>query len=153
MINPPMFYSQSGYALTKQFEGCRLTSYQDSRGKWTIGYGHTAGVTAGMTCTEAQASMWLQQDIAQSVNDVNQLVNVQLTQGEFDALVDFDFNLGRGNLASSTLLAKLNSGDCVGAAAELDKWDHCGGQVLAGLLRRRQAETVKFNGGSDASQT
>jgi len=88
-------------------------------------------------------------NIQTSVNDVNYLVKVPLTQGEFDALVDFDFNLGRGNLASSTLLKLLNAGDYQGAANEIDKWDRAGGVLLAGLLRRRQAETALFNGGAN----
>ncbi len=141
-----MHYSATGLALTERFEGCRLSAYQDSVGKWTNGYGNTHGVVPGSTITQQQATDDLQANIANSVNDVNQLVTVELTQGEFDALVDFDFNLGRGNLASSTLLVRLNAGEFADAAAEIDKWDRAGGTVLAGLLRRRQAETAEFTG-------
>lgn len=143
-MNQEMQYSSGGLALTEHFEGCELTAYQDSGGVWTNGYGNTHGVVPGSTITQPQAIADLQANIQNSVNDVNQLVSVQLTQGEFDALVDFDFNLGRGNLAKSTLLKLLNAGDFAGAATQFDHWDQCNGKVLAGLLRRRQAETTEF---------
>jgi lysozyme len=72
------------------------------------------------------------------------MVRVTLTQHEYDALVDFVFNCGAHNFYCSTMLTKLNNGDYAGAANEFDKWDMCGGQHLAGLLRRRQAETQEF---------
>jgi lysozyme len=140
-----MTYSEDGLHLTEQFEGCKLDAYQDSVGVATIGYGHTRNVTMGMTCTQEQAEQWLQEDIQSAADAVNRLVTVELTQQEFDALVDFTFNLGAGNLQSSTLLRLLNSGDYAGAAGEFDKWDRAGGQVLAGLLRRRQAEADMFD--------
>jgi lysozyme len=140
-----MTYSEDGLHLTEQFEGCKLDAYQDSVGVATIGYGHTRNVTMGMTCTQEQAEQWLQEDVQSAADAVNRLVTVELTQQEFDALVDFTFNLGAGNLQSSTLLRLLNSGDYTGAAAEFQKWDKAGGQVLAGLLRRRQAEADMFD--------
>jgi len=139
-----MEYSKSGLALTERFEGLRLTAYQDSIGKWTIGYGHTMGVTPGMTCTQAQAEEWLENDINWAVFVVNRLVTVPLSQGEFDALVDFTFNAGAGNFKASTLLVLVDKGDMVGAAKEFEKWDHAGGVVVAGLLRRRVAEEQEF---------
>ncbi|WP_198420734.1 lysozyme [Massilia atriviolacea] len=148
-MNPAMQYSATGLSLTEQCEGCRLSAYQDSAGVWTNGYGNTHGVVPGSTITQQQADADLKANIQNSVNDVNRLVTVQLTPGEFDALVDFDFNLGRGNLASSTLLSRLNAGDFAGAAAQFDRWDRSKGTVLAGLLRRRQAETAEFTGKPD----
>jgi lysozyme len=145
-----MTYSQDGIHLTESFESCRLTAYLDSVGVPTIGWGHTNGVKIGMTCTQEQADAWLQQDIQSSVNAVNSMVKVQLRQQEFDALVDFTFNLGAGNLEHSTLLRLLNAGNFQGAAAEFDKWDRAGGQVLAGLLRRRQAELGMFDTKDDS---
>lgn len=139
-----MQYSRYGLALTEQFEGCRLTAYRDQGGVLTIGFGHTDGVTAGQTITLDQAAAFLAEDIQRSVDDVNRLVLVELTQGEFDALVDFDFNLGRGALAGSTMLKLINQCKFEKAAAEFDKWDHCHGQVVAGLLRRREAERGEF---------
>jgi lysozyme len=147
-VNDSMQYSQTGEQLTEQFEGCRFEAYQDVRGVWTIGYGHTAGVAPGDACTQDQAEAWLQQDIQWAANAVKHYVTVALTQNEFDALTDFVFNLGIGNFSGSTLLRKLNAGDYAGAAAQFDLWDMAGGQVVAGLLRRRQAETAEFNGGA-----
>lgn len=139
-----MKYSKTGLALTERFEGCKLVAYQDQVGVWTIGYGHTRGVHEGMTCTQAQAEQWLLEDIAAAEQNVNTHVKVPLTQAEFDALVDFDFNCGSGNLDSSTLLKLVNEGDPEDAAKEFEKWDHAGGKVVAGLLRRRQAEEAEF---------
>jgi lysozyme len=143
-----MNYSSDGLHLTEQFEadgGPRLVAYQDSGGIWTIAWGHTRGVVAGMTCTRAQAEQWLQEDLAWAESEVNKLVHVPLTQGEFDALVDFTFNCGAGNFDHSTLLKLVDAGNMKAAALEFDKWDHCGGQIVAGLLRRREAETQEFN--------
>lgn len=136
--------SQKGIDLIKSFEGCRLTAYQDSVGVWTIGYGHTSGVYSGMTITEAQAEAYLKSDLVTSENAVNKYVTYAINQNQFDALVSFTFNLGSGNLASSTLLKKLNQGDISGAANEFDKWIYAGGEVLEGLVKRRAAEKELF---------
>lgn len=143
-MKPPQNYSRAALSLTENFEGCKLESYQDQVGVWTIGYGHTRGVGPNMTCTQAQAESWLRFDLAIAEAYVNAHVSVALTQGEFDALVDFSFNLGLGALHSSTLLRLLNSGDYAGAAAEFEKWDRAGGNVVAGLLCRRLAEKAEF---------
>lgn len=143
-MTPAMQYSGTGLALTEQFEGDRLTAYQDTGGVWTNGYGNTHGVVPGSTIGQIKAVQDLQANIQNSVNDVNQLVTVQLTQGEFDALVDFDFNLGRGRLAASTLLIDLNAGNFTAAADQFECWDKGDGKVLAGLLRRRTAEKTEF---------
>lgn len=147
-------YSGKGLGLTEQFEGCRLTAYQDQVGVWTIGYGHTgADVTPGLTITQQQAEALLAQDVLASARCVNSMVNVPLTQNEFDALVDFVFNLGAGAFVRSTLLAALNAGDLAKAAAQFDCWDRAGGVVVAGLLRRRQAETDMFRPGGPSAQS
>lgn len=141
-----MDYSGSGLKLTEQFEGCQLTGYPDVKGVPTVGYGHTGdGVYVGMVITQLQAETYLLQDVQHAENCVNDVVKVTLTQPEFDALVDFAFNVGCGAFASSTLLKLLNTGDLVGAAAQFDRWDLAGGVVIAGLLRRRQSETDEFN--------
>lgn len=140
-----MNYSKDGLTLTENFEACRLTAYPDSKGVPTIGWGHTgADIHLGMTCTQDQANTWLLQDVQTAVSAVNRLVKVPLTQHEFDALVDFTFNAGQGNFASSTMLKLLNSGDYQGAAGQFERWDQSGGRVIAGLLRRRQAEEQEF---------
>ena len=102
-MDNPLEYSGNGLSLTENFEGCKLTSYQDQRGIWTIGFGHTQGVGPNMNCTNEQANEWLKEDTQWSVDTVNRLVDVQLDQDEFDALVDFVYNLGAGSFASSTI--------------------------------------------------
>lgn len=147
---PRLKYSLAGAALTKRFESCRLTAYQDQVGVWTIGWGHTFNVHQGMMCSQEQADAWLVEDYTASEDDVNTHVTVPLTQGQFDALVDFAFNLGRGALNNSTLLKDLNAGDYHAAAEEFEKWDHAGGKVVAGLLRRRLEEKAEFLGGQSS---
>ena len=147
-------YSGDGLSLTEQFEGCSLTAYQDQVGVWTIGYGHTGpDVSPGLTITQDQAQAMLAHDVGRAAACVNNLVAVELTQNEFDALVDFVFNLGAGAFTSSTLLRDLNAGDFAGAAAQFEVWDHAGGAVVAGLLRRRQAEAALFDTGESSTQT
>lgn len=142
-----MKYSLKGLQLTEDFEadgGPKLVSYQDSVGRWTIGWGHTAGVKPGDCCTREQADAMLHADIAWAEAFVNKIVTRILTQGEFDALVDFTFNLGSGNFQSSTLLKLVDAGDMEDAAKQFEQWDHAGGKVVAGLLRRRQSEKQEF---------
>lgn len=139
-----MTYSKTGIALTERFEGCRRLAYQDSVGRWTIGYGHTFNVCEGDTCTDAEAEAWLVGDYAWAEKAVNRLVTTELTQGEFDALTDFTFNLGVGSLEHSTLLRLVDSRQFAAAALEFPKWAHAGGVEVAGLLRRRVAEQALF---------
>ena len=140
-----MTYSKSGIQLTESFEGCQLIAYQDVKGVWTIGVGHTGpDVYGGLIITQDQADAWLLADVQNAVNHVNSLVSVPLTQGEVDALCDFCFNCGCNAFAGSTMRRLLNAGDYQGAAAQFDFWDHAAGRVIAGLLRRRQAETTVF---------
>jgi len=140
-----MDYSKTGLQLTERFEGCRLTTYSDVAGVLTIGYGHTGpDVVPGLTITQEQAEQLLQEDIANAVDAVNGLVSVQLEQNEFDALVDFVFNLGRKAFADSTLLQLLNAGDYVAAGEQFERWSHASGKVVAGLLARRKAEASAF---------
>lgn len=147
MIPQPLTPSQGGMQLTERFEACRLVAYWDTLGKvWTVGWGATgAGISSGTVWTQEQADSWLQARYGANADTINQIVNVQLTQGEFDALCDFAYNAGISALEGSTLLRLLNTGDFSGASQEFDKWDHAGGQVIAGLLRRREAETQEFN--------
>lgn len=142
-----MNYSRDGLHLTEVSEGIRLTAYPDpgtGGAPWTIGYGHTHGVHPGDTCTQAQAEAWLMEDIAHANDVVNRLVKANLTQHQHDALVDFVFNAGEGNFASSTLLKDLNAGYMQLAANEFRRWDMAGGAHLAGLAHRRAAETELF---------
>ncbi len=138
-------YSPNGFKLTEQFEGLSLQAYKDVAGVWTNGYGNTHGVVPGTTITLQQAQDDLASNIEGAEYVVNRVVVVPLTQNQFDALVDFVFNLGSGNFQSSTLLRKLNAGDYTGAAAEFPKWNHSNGVEVAGLTRRRLAEQQLFN--------
>lgn len=139
--------SQAGIDLIKSFESCRLTAYQDSAGVWTIGYGHTAGVYAGMTITQAQAEEFLRSDLKTAENAVNGKVTYPITQNMFDALVSLTFNIGSGNFGTSTLLKKLNQGDINGAADEFDRWIYSGGVVQQGLVETcgRKRDVFKRN--------
>lgn len=144
-------YSKNGAHLTESFEGLKLTAYPDpgtGGAPWTIGYGHTGPeVHPGLTITQEQAEELLMQDVKKAAAAVNAKVTGDITQEEFDALVDFVFNVGAGNFAASTLLKKVNAGDIHGAAAEFEKWDMAGGKHMAGLLRRRNAEAEEFLSG------
>ena len=145
MSNQNYQYSENGLAMTKSFEGLRLTAYQDVSGIWTVGYGHTGpGVCAGLTITEAEAEVYLRLDMLQAVVFVNHRVTVPLTQNQFDALVDFCFNAGCGNFEKSTLLRLVNGGQFVAAAAQFAQWNRAGGKEVAGLTRRRAAEAKVF---------
>lgn len=135
-----MKISEYGIHIIKHFEGVSLRAYQCSSGVWTIGYGHTAGVSPGDIINEVQAEDFLREDIVDSENVVNMLVTVPLRQSQFDALVSFVFNLGSGNFRSSTLLKKVNAGDHTGAAEEFLRWVNAAGRPLPGLIRRRKAE-------------
>lgn len=145
-------YSGKGLALTEQCEGCRLTAYQDQVGVWTIGYGHTGlDVHPGLTITQQQAGDLLSKDVLSAATCVNNVVTTQLTQCEFDGLVDFVFNLGPHAFAGSTMLRYLNAGNISAAAAQFESWDRAGGVVVAGLLKRRQEEEALFNSTDNAA--
>jgi len=132
-------------AITKQFEGCQLEAYQDPIGKWTVGYGHTGpDVYKGLTITQDRADHLLMLDLLLAQNTVNNLVEPQINQNQFDALCDFVFNCGTGNFQSSTLLKLINANDLADAAKEFVKWDKAAGKPLPGLLKRRQAEAALF---------
>ena len=139
--------SKNCYDLIKEFEGCKLEAYPDPATGGepiTIGVGHTGGIKLGTTITQTQADEYLVSDVAHAANAINQMVSVDMTQGEFDALCSFAFNLGIGNLKSSTLLKKLNAGDKQGAADQFLVWNKAAGHVMAGLTRRREAERALF---------
>lgn len=141
-----MTYSERGLDLTRQFEGIRLEAYLDGGGVPTIGYGHTKGVKLGDECDMRQAVAWLREDVQEAVEAVNRLVKVKINQAQFDALVDFVFNLGQGAFSKSTMLRMLNAYDYVGAAGQFARWNKDNGKVVAGLTRRRAAEAKLFRG-------
>ena len=134
--------SGEGIALIKKFEGCELNAYQCSADVWTIGYGHTRGVNEGDTRTKDDAEKILIDDLVEFEGYVNDLVDAEFTQNQFDALVAWTFNLGPTNLKSSTLLTRLNSGDLDDVPHQIKRWNKAGGKVLDGLVRRREAEAL-----------
>ena len=132
-------------SLTEGSESCRLTAYPDPVGIWTIGYVHTGpDVHPGLVISKDQAESLLEADLANAELAVNTYVKVPLTQHQFDALVDFTFNVGSGNLLHSSLLKYLNEKDYAAADAEFQKWDLAGGKKLPGLTARRAAEAALF---------
>ena len=137
--------SENGIELIKEFEGRRLVAYQDSVGVWTIGYGHTKDVWEDRLIIKKTADRLLAEDLAEFEKYVDNLVDVPLTQNQFDALVAWTFNLGPTNLSESTLLKKLNAGDYDSVPSEMKRWNKAGGEVLEGLIRRREAEAALFN--------
>ena len=140
-----MQISEKGLDLIRKFEGLRLDTYDCPAGKLTIGYGHTGSdVKPGLIIDAQKATALLMEDVKRFEKSVNELVKVPMTQGMFDALVCFAFNLGAGSLKSSTLLAKLNANDKQGAADEFLKWNKAQGKVLDGLTARRSGERELF---------
>lgn len=141
-----MKISAEGLALIKKFEGCELEAYQDAVGVWTIGYGHIKGVKEGMTITKQQAEEMLLEELVEYENYVLEAVNHQLDQCMFDALVSWTYNLGPSNLNASTMLKVLNAGDYDAVPEQIKRWNKAGGKVLTGLVRRREAEALLFEG-------
>lgn len=138
-----MTISDSGVHMIASFEGCRLKAYWDKTGKvWTIGYGHTEGVKEGDAITDEQAIAFLKYDCRKAENSVNKYNSIyKWNQNEFDALVSFTFNCGGGSL--KTLLAN-GTRSRKEIADKLPAYNKSGGQVLAGLTRRRKAEQKLF---------
>jgi len=141
-----MNISEEGLSLIKKFEGLELEAYKCAAGVWTLGYGHTAGVQEGDVWSEEQANEQLKIDMHVYAEYINDQVTCPLSQNQFDALVSWVFNLGPTNLRNSTLLKVLNSGDYEGVPAQIKRWNKAGGKVLEGLIRRREAEALLFEG-------
>ena len=139
-----MKISLEGLSLIKKFEGLRLKAYKCSANVLTIGYGHTGGVKETDKITLEEADSLLKKDIAKFEEYVSDNVMVKLNQSQFDALVAWTFNLGPGNLRSSTMLKKLNNGEYESVPFEMRRWNKAGGKTLDGLIRRRQAESLLF---------
>ena len=145
-----MEISQEGLSLIKKFEGCKLKSYKCAAGVWTIGYGSTNGIEEGMEISQERADMLLLEDVEIFENAVNELVKVPLEQNQYDALVTWTFNLGPTNLKNSTLLKVLNDKNYEGVPEQIKRWNKATvngeRQVLEGLVRRREAEALLFEG-------
>ena len=141
-----MQISQEGIALIKKFEGCELEAYKCAAGVWTIGYGSTRGVEEGNIITQEEADNLLLEEMHEYEGYINDMVTVDLKQNEFDSLVSWVFNLGPSNLSSSTLLSRLNNKVWDDVPNQIKRWNKAGGQVRQGLVRRREAEALLFQG-------
>ena len=141
--------TEEGLNLIKRFEGFSHTIYTCPAGYPTIGYGHVVlaheqdQFAAGVT--QAEATELLRRDVRIAERAVLRLISVPLTDGQFDALVSFAFNLGAGALQRSTLRRKVNRGEHEGVPEELMKWVWAAGKRLAGLVRRRGAEALAYS--------
>ena len=132
----------------KRSESCRLTAYPDTKGVWTIGYGHTKGVKPGDKISQQQAESLLKTDVAEFENYVNKNVRGIHTQGQVDAVVDFCYNCGYGPNAfgGSTLKRYIESGRKTWEIQEqFLRWVNSGGKKLGGLVTRRIGEANRFN--------
>jgi len=151
-----MQIGSDGIALIKRFEGCAkalgngsFDAYPDpgtGGDPWTIGWGSTGpDIHKGLVWTQAQCDARLEADLQHFSAKVAAMVP-SATQHQFDALTSFAYNLGPGNLASSTLLKKHKAGDFAGAANEFLRWNRAAGRVLPGLTKRRAAERLLYLG-------
>jgi len=139
--------SKEGMGLIKLHEGLRLEAYPDPATlsvPWTIGYGHTKDVKPGDCITYDQADEFLLQDISWVEDCINDAVDVELTQNQFDSLCSFVFNLGCKAFMSSTLLKLINQGNFAAAQQQFARWNKAGGKVMSGLTRRRKDEADRF---------
>ena len=142
--------SNACYDMIKQFEGFSAKPYKCPAGIPTIGYGSTFyidGTKVKMTdaeITKDKATEILSAVVNKFSLEVNKLIKVPVSQGQYDALVDFAYNLGAANLASSTLLKKLNAKCYTEAADQFPRWNKAGGVILEGLTKRRNAERSLF---------
>lgn len=139
-----------GLSIIKHFEGWSSSPYLDPIDIPTIGYGSIWGLDgkrltmAHRDITEDEGESLLRREVAHTEKAISRLIRVDLTDNEFSALVSFTYNVGSGNLQSSTLRMKLNRGDYIGAANEFWKWRRAGGKILRGLVRRRAEEKNLF---------
>lgn len=144
--NRNLHLSAAGLAMLKTFEGFRKEAYRDVGGKMTIGYGHL--IRRGElleTITEQKAEALLREDVSSAEAVVKRYVQVPLKQAQFDALVSLTYNIGEEHFRTSTLLRRLNNGDLNDAAEEFLRWKHVDGEVVEGLLKRRQQERTLFS--------
>ncbi|KAA5603486.1 lysozyme [Roseospira marina] len=138
--------NQNGLSLIKRWEGFRRRAYLCPAGKWTIGFGHTAGVKRGDTVTMEEAERLLSEDLTAAERAVRELIKVALTENQFSALVSWTFNLGRENLRTSTLRRRLNARNYGAVPDEMQRWNKVRDpetgalEVSLGLVRRRASE-------------
>jgi len=155
-MNDDRKLTQAGANLIQHFEGCltphegKFKAYKCPANVLTIGWGHTnhhgRKFDASTRWTAGERNDAFLEAMAGFERDVRRLVTVPLNSHQFDALVSFTYNCGAKNLAKSTLLKRVNSGDHGGAASEFLKWNKAGGKTMAGLTRRRASESLLYQG-------
>lgn len=140
--------THAGIALIRRFEGFSATPYRCPAGYLTIGYGHVIppGAPVPDSLTQQEAADLLAEDVMTAERAVLRLVHAPLTDGQFDALVSFTFNLGAGALQRSTLRRRVNREEYSEASGEFLRWVFAGGRRISGLKRRREAERERFLG-------
>lgn len=137
--------SDKGIEFIIKEEGEVLHAYRCQAGVWTIGVGHTGGVTPDMKITKEQSRQLLKADLCRFEKVVNETIKHQLLQHQFDALVSFSFNVGTEAFRKSTLAKKINSNaPWSEIRAEFLRWNKAGGKVLAGLTSRRKREAKLY---------
>ena len=141
-----MKISQEGISLIKKFEGCEYNAYKCAADVLTIGYGHTKDVKEGDLVTQQEAENLLTKDLEEFEGYVLDAVEMPMSQHQFDAMVSWTFNLGPSNLKASTMLKVLNNGAYEDVPAQIKRWNKANGKVLEGLIRRREAEALLFEG-------
>tara|TARA_R100000426_G_scaffold16153_1_gene14882 strand:+ start:597 stop:1034 length:438 start_codon:yes stop_codon:yes gene_type:complete len=141
-----MNISKEGLSLIKKFEGCELEAYLCPAGVWTIGYGHTKDVKEGDKINKEEADYLLQEEMIEYESYINDFVEVPLNQNQFDSLCSWVYNLGPTNLKNSTMLRVLNEEKYADVPQEIKRWNKAGGEVLDGLIKRREAEAKMFAG-------
>jgi lysozyme len=149
-------FNDAGLQLLKKLEGCRLTAYVDQAGVWTIGYGHTGHeVVPGLCWTQSHADAALQDDVEQFSGSVDNLVETDLNDNQFSALVIFAYNIGLAAFSASTALRHVNADDFASVPPAMMLWDKIHDPtshqlvVSPGLVARRQAEIKLWNTPAD----
>jgi lysozyme len=143
-VGSMMKMSETGLALLKDFEGCRLTAYPDITGVPTLGYGFTVGVNLGDTMTQAECDDRLLRELTPYESAVWNATGGNVTQNEFNALTSFSWNVGIAGMQKSSVIKAHNKGDKQAAARAFGLWNKAGGKPIAGLTRRRAAEAALY---------
>ncbi|GAA4879929.1 lysozyme [Ferrimonas pelagia] len=146
-LAPGLQISGEGLQMLADLEGCERAAYQCSADTWTVGIGHTIGITEGGILSDDNIAQYLVTDVRSAERAVNRYIKVPLTQGQFDAFTSFVFNVGQGNFRHSTLVRRLNAGEGLEACDELKRWVFVSGKDCrfpesncAGIVKRRQLE-------------
>lgn len=139
-------------AFIKTYEKCRLTAFKPTPNDvWTIGWGATgAGIREGAVWTQEQADARFERDLARFAECVNQVARPDITQGQFDAMVSLAYNIGEGAFKQSTLATHHRAGEHAAAVLQFGRWTKQKGEILAGLVRRREDEARMYDGRLEA---